>query len=243
MEGEFHGYRRSDFQVAGVPAVLIAPRKPDPARRWVWCMEFLGSFPTFDLAMLERGWWIAHLQVGNTFGCPDALRRFDRFHAELTGSHCMHPRPVLEGLSRGGLYAYNWAAANPGKVGMVYADNPVCDFRSWPGGKGTGPGSAGDWVELQRCYGFASEAEALRWPGNPVDNLAPLVAAGMPLVHCFGDADETVPWEENTGLVAQRVAELGGSLVLQRKPGCRHHPHGPTDPAAFADWVIAHCLT
>ena len=42
-------------------------------------------------------------------------------------------------------------------------------------GKGTGKGSTGDWTQLQRFYGFANEAEALAFSGNPVDRLAPLV--------------------------------------------------------------------
>ncbi len=239
---DYRGFVRHDFRCGGLPALLVEPRAPAPGRRWVWRTEFFDAFPAFDLAMLARGWWIAHLQVGNTFGCPDAMRSFDAFHAELVNVRGMHRRPVLEGLSRGGLYAYNWASANPKQVGMVYADNPVCDFRSWPGGKGVGPGSAADWVALQRCYGFASEAEALACTGNPVDNLRPLVEAGVPLVHWYGDADETVPWEENTGVVARCVADLGGTMTLHRKPGCGHHPHGPTDPEGFADWVIAHSL-
>lgn len=233
------GFARHDFRLGENEVIVVQPQHPAPGRRWVWRAEFFGAFPAFDLAMLEQGWWLAFINVGNTFGCPDAMRRFDAFHQEMTGTYGFHPRPVLEGLSRGGLYVYNWAAANLDKVGLIYADNPVCDFKSWPGGKGSGPGSAGDWVALQKCYHFASEAEALAWTGNPVDNLASLIKAGIPLVHSFGDADETVPWTENTGLLAERVVALGGSIRLERKTGCTHHPHGPADPATLVAWVLA----
>lgn len=234
------GYTRHDFQCAGLDAVLVAPKRAAPGRRWIWRAAFFDAFPALDLAMLARGWWVAFLDVGNTFGCPRAMRQFDAFYATLTETRGFHPRPVLEGLSRGGLAVYNWAADNPDKVGLIVADNAVCDFNSWPGGRGKGPGSPSDWAELLRCYGFASEAEALAYGGNPIDRVKPLVRAGMPLVHLFGDADEVVPWEENTGVMAARVATLGGSVRLIRKPGCGHHPHGPEDPAALADWIIAH---
>jgi len=170
------------------------------------------------------------------------MQRFDVFYEELTGRHGFNRRPILEGLSRGGLYVYNWAANHPDNVGLVYADNAVCDFKSWPGGKGKGKGSAKDWAALLKCYGFASEHEAMAWTKNPVDNLASLVKAGVPLAHSFGDADDTVPWEENTGLLTERVEQMGGRVTLFRKPGMNHHPHGPLDPESFAEWAVKNAL-
>jgi len=126
-------------------------------------------------------------------------------------------------------------ANNTDKVGLLYADNPVCDFKAWPGSKG-------DWEALFQCYGFKSEEDALAWPSNPVDNLAPIIKAGIPIVHSYGDADEVVPWEENTKVMAERAEALGAKIQLYRKPGCHHHPHGPEDPVAFTDWVLAHVL-
>ena len=38
-------------------------------------------------------------------------------------------------MSRGGLIALNWAIDNPDRVSAVYVDAPVCDIRSWPGGR------------------------------------------------------------------------------------------------------------
>jgi len=40
------------------------------------------------------------------------------------------------GVSRGGLYCYNWASQNPEKVACIYGDAPVCDVKSWPMGEG-----------------------------------------------------------------------------------------------------------
>ena len=166
--------------------IVVEPADPAPGRRWVWRAEFFDAFPAFDLEMLKRGWWLGFMNVGNTFGCPSSMARFDAFYEDMTEKYGFHKKPVLEGLSRGALYSYNWAANHTEHVGLIYADNPVCDFKSWPGGKGIGPGSASDWIALFQCYGFKSEEQALAWPGNPVDNLAPIVEAGIPLVHSYG---------------------------------------------------------
>lgn len=232
----YHGFVRHDFQLGENPVTIIEPRNPLPGRRWVWKAEFFTAFPTFDLAMLERGWWLAYMNVGNTFGCPSAMDRFDAFHEEMTGKYGFHPRPVLEGLSRGGLYVYNWTARNPDKVACLYADNAVCDFKSWPGGKGIGPGSPDDWSKLLIDYGFSSEEEALAYAGNPVDNLEPLARAGVPVIHAAATEDEAVPISENTDVVEKRYRQLGGEIKVIRHPG-GHHPHGLEDPTPIIEYV------
>ena len=92
-------------------------------------------------------------------------------------------------------------------------------------------------------YGFKSEEEARAYPRNPVDALAPLAAAKVPLLHVFGDADEVVPWEENTGVIAERYKKLGGDITLIRKPGVHHHPHGLDDSTPIVEFIWRHSTT
>ncbi len=231
----YYGYARRDGEVDGCAAILVEPQQVRAGRPWVWRAEFFDAFPGFDLAMLAAGYHLAYITVGNTFGCPTALDHWEVFYHHLVARLGLSPRPVLEGLSRGGLYCYNWARRDPTRLACVYGDAPVCDPRSWPGGKGQGPGSAADWVSLRECYGFADESAALAYPGYPVDQLPPLAAAGVPLVHVYGDADEVVPWEENTGVVADRYRALGGTIELFAKPGVGHHPHGLPDPSPVVE--------
>ena len=231
------GFERYDFEVDGKPVLVIEPAKEAPGRPWLWHGEFFGHKPNPDLALLGRGFHIVYMSVPDMLGSPEAVRHWDALYRELTGRHRFSPKPALVGLSRGGLYCYNWAVANPGKVSCLYGDAPVCDFRSWPGGKGKGPGSARDWELVLKLYGFKSETEALAYQGNPVENLAPLAAAGVPLLHVYGDADEAVPWEENTGLIAERYRKLAGSITLIAKPGGKHHPHGLDDSTPIVDFI------
>ncbi|MCA9225611.1 MAG: alpha/beta hydrolase, partial [Planctomycetales bacterium] len=116
----------------------------------------------------------------------------------------------------------------------------MCDFKSWPGGKRKGKGSPRDWQLVLERYGFQNDAEALAYDKNPVDNLAPLAKAGVPLLHVYGDADSVVPWDENTGLLADRYRQLGGTIQLIAKPGVEHHPHGLDDPSPIVEFIARH---
>jgi hypothetical protein len=204
----WNGYDRHDFQVDGKNVLVVAPKQAAPGKPWVWHGEFFGHKPAPDVALLGRGFHVVYLSVPNLLGCPDAVAHWNKAYAELTGKFGFAKKAALVGLSRGGLYCYNWAIANPDKVACIYADAPVCDFKSWPGGKGKGRGSPNDWALTLKVHRFADEAAALAYTGNPVDNLAPLARAKVPLLHVFGDADDVVPWDENTGLVAERYKRV-----------------------------------
>ncbi len=235
---EWQGYERFDFVVDSRPALVVTPKIAAPGNPWIWRAEFFGHRPETDLALLSKGFHVVYIDVGNTFGCPDALAHWDVFYRVLTGEHGLARKPALEGLSRGGLYCFNWAAEHPERVACIYADAPVCDFKSWPAGKGKGKGSAGDWKKLIQDYHFASEAEALAYDKNPVDRLKPLADAKIPLIHVCGDADDVVPYDENTAVVAERYKKLGGSITLIIKKGVGHHPHGLDDPTPIVNFIL-----
>lgn len=237
---DWNGFSRHDFEIAGKPVSVVAPATPAPGRPWVWHGEFFGHKPAPDIALLGRGFHIVSLQVPDLLGSPPAVALWDQCYAELTTRHGFSPKPALVGLSRGGLYCYNWAIANPDQVSCLYADAAVCDFKSWPGGKGKGKGDPGNWALVLKLWNFPDESAALAYQGNPVDSLAPLARNHVPLLHVFGDADDVVPWEENTGLVAERYEKLGGSITLIRKPGVGHHPHGLDDSTPIVEFIVKH---
>ena len=235
----WRGFQRHTFKVDGCTAWVVEPKQPAPGRPWTWCMEFPDAFTerTGVPQLLEKGFFHLHIQVGNTFGCPAAIKHFDAFYQAITAQG-LAAKGTLIGISRGGLYAYNWAAQNLDKVVCIYGDAPVCDFKSWPGGKGQGKGSPGDWASLIKHYGFKDEAEALAYKKNPVDNLAPLAAAKIPLIHVVGDADDVVPVVENTHLIEQRYQALGGEMVVIHKAKVGHHPHGADDVKPLVDFIL-----
>ena len=231
-------FTRHHFTVDGRDCWVAVPPKPRNGNPWVWCMEFPTAFDdrTGVASLVEDGFHYVYMNVGNTFGCPSARAHLDAFYRHLV-TKGLSVKATLIGVSRGGLYAYRFAAAHPERVTCIYGDAPVCDFKSWPGGKGRGPGSKGDWASLIRLYGFKDEAEALASKENPIDLLEPLAKAGVPLMHVVGDADEVVPVEENTAVIEQRYKALGGAITVFHKPECGHHPHGLDDPKPVVELI------
>jgi len=238
---DYHGFAMHNFTLDGCAAHAVQPAKALKGRPWVWRTMFWDAFPAADLALLKAGFHLAFIDVGNTFGCPDAMKHFDAFYSAMTGRCKLSKKPALEGLSRGGLYAYRWAFGNTEKVGCIYGDAPVCDMKSWPGGKGKGAASPKDWQQAISVYHFSSEQQMMDFTGNPIDILAPLAAARIPVIHVCGDADRTVPEEENTDIVRTRYRALGGEFTLIVKEGCDHHPHGLADPAPVINFIVGHC--
>lgn len=245
-KSQWEGFDRYDFEFNGKPAIVVVPKQALPGKPWAWRGEFFGAFPNADIALVAKGFHLVYIGVPNLFGSPEAVAQWNSFYEELTGKSGFAKKVALIGLSRGGLYCYNWAAANPDKVACLYADAAVCDFKSWPGGKlknlGKGDGSAAEWQNVLKAFGFKSDAEAIAYDKNPVDNLKPLAHAHVPLLHVYGDADSVVPWEENTGVVAERYRQLGGNITLIPKPGIGHHPHGLTDPTPIVEFMMKYAV-
>ena len=210
-KGSFHGFAQFEFQVQGARCREVTPKNAAPGKPWIWRARFWGHQPQLDIALLKRGWHVAYCEVGNLFGNPKAVARWDQFYRHLTTQHNFNKRPVLEGMSRGGLIIYNWAKANPTKVLCIYGDAPVCDIKSWPGGKGKGKGHVRTWRACLAAYGL-NEKQAVAFRGNPIDGLAPLAKAGVPLIHVVGDADKVVPVAENTAIIEERYKKLGGHI-------------------------------
>jgi pimeloyl-ACP methyl ester carboxylesterase len=236
---QWHGHVRHRFRFHDRDAWVVEPAAPLPGNPWSWCMMFPDAFAARCAApqLVAAGFHHAFLDVGNTFGSPAAVARLDAFHDELV-RRGLAPRSALIGLSRGGLYAHRYATEHPEKVAVIYGDGAVCDFKSWPGGKGTSKGSVKDWAACLEAYGFADVTAALAYRGNPVDTLPTLAAAGIALVHVVGDADDVVPPADNGEIVADRYRTLGGTVELIRKPGCGHHPHGLDDPQQVVDFIL-----
>lgn len=237
---EWYGFARNDFEVDGKRVLVVSPKTAAPGRPWVWHGEFFGHKPAPDIALLNRGFHVVYLRVPDMLGSPGAVVHWNACYRVMTEDYGLASKVALVGLSRGGLYCYNWAVANPDKVACIYGDAPVCDFKSWPGGRGAGKGSDRDWKLVLERYGFPDDEAALAYSGNPVDRLQPLAEAAVPLLHVYGDADDVVPWDENTGVIAERYRALGGQIELIAKPGVGHHPHGLNDPTPIVEFITRH---
>jgi pimeloyl-ACP methyl ester carboxylesterase len=238
-QGDYHGFQTIDFEVNDRHCRVAVPKHIAPGKPWVWRARFWGHEPQTDIALLGEGFHVAYTDVGALFGNDDAVSQFAAFHAFMTEKHGFAQRPAIEAMSRGGLIAYNFASSHPDKVSCIYGDAPVCDFKSWPGGLGDGVGSKSDWAKCLEVYGL-DEASALEFKGNPIDRLAPIAAANIPLLNICGDADKIVPMKENTDILAERYRALGGNITVIAKEGIGHHPHSLENPTLIVDFILEH---
>ena len=236
---DWNGFVRHSFRKNGRACVVVEPRYPQPSKPWIWRARFWGHEPQVDIALLEKGYHVVYCDVSSLYGNAEAVGIWNEFYRFLIEEHGFARKAVLEGMSRGGLIMFNWAARNPDKVGCIYADAPVCDLRSWPGGKGSGTGAAECWAEYKQVYGHTEE-QALAYDGQPVDRLEPLAQACVPVLIVYGDQDQVVPPSENCEILAARYRRYGGSVEMIRKPGVAHHPHSLKSPEPIVDFVIDH---
>jgi pimeloyl-ACP methyl ester carboxylesterase len=238
---QWNGYEKLDFQFENRGALIVKPKTAAPGNPWIWRTEFFGHEPQADIALLGAGWRVAYFRISNMYGSPAAVDLMEKFHAHATTEHKLAKRVTLEGFSRGGLYAVNFAAAHPEKTAALYLDAPVLDIRSWPGGKGKSKGGANEWKQALSTYGLTEETAA-SFNGNPLDKTAILAKAKIPIICVCGDADKVVPYDENTKPFAEKIRKEGGVIEVIAKPGVDHHPHSLKDPKPIVDFLLKNAL-
>jgi hypothetical protein len=210
------------FEIDGHTAFVILPsienrytNRPTP---WVWYAPTLPNLPDKNERwMFERflaaGIAIAGIDVGESYGSPQGRAGFSALYRELVERRGFSRKPCLLARSRGGLMLYNWAVEHPDSVACIASIYPVCNLRSYPG--------------LDKaCSAYGMSAEQLSnelAKHNPVDRLAPLAKAKIPIFHIHGDKDDLVPLSDNSALLANRYRELGGSIRLRIASGQGHN--------------------
>ena len=237
--GNFHGYTMYSFEYKERQCRIVAPRRPAKGNPWLWRARFFGHRPEVDLALLNKGFYIAYIDVANLYGSPQAVSIWDDFYDLMTTRYHFSQRVALEGMSRGGLMVFNWATEHPERVACIYADAPVCDIKSWPGGLMDGIGSQEDWEKCLNVYGLTEE-QAWQFQGNPVDKDATLAENNIPLLVVSGDSDEVVPYHENAAILVEAYREKkGGEVKTIIKKG-EGHVHGLTNAAPIIRFVLKH---
>ena len=225
------------FQVEGHTAFLILPPQQVPGvpTPWVWYAPTLPGLPAKEERwmfekFLAAGIAIAGMDVGESYGSPTGRAAYSAFYKEMSAKRGLAPKACLLARSRGGLMLYNWACENAGSVACIAGIYPVCNLQSYPGvAKACG------------TYGLTEAAlTAQLAQHNPLDRLASLAKAGVPIFHIHGDTDTVVPLKDNSGELAKRYRELGGKVQLEVPPGQGHNMwQGFFQCQALVDFVIA----
>lgn len=240
----WQGFDRYDFEFQGRNAHIIVPSSERADKAWVWRARFPEWHTEMDSILLHRGFYRLYINTDNLYGSPKAMEIWDSFYEYVLNTFHLNDKVVLEGVSRGGLFVYNWAKRHPEKVTFIYAEAPVCDFTSWPGGLGAGKGSIKDWAQLKEAYDFDSDAQAKEYLHQPMDDLEGLAAASVPILHMIGLDDKVVPVEENSFPLIEKYLRLGGPATIipctEGKSSLEGHHFEIQSPALAADMITLH---
>jgi pimeloyl-ACP methyl ester carboxylesterase len=205
------GGRRTDFDVDGARGFVIEPTalRADGTKPWIWYAPTIERHPATTLhwlvpKLLAAGFYFCGDNVGETFGNPRSREQFAAFYRHVVGRYGLDRKVCLFPQSRGGLNHYLFAAMHPEWVRCIGGIYPVADLRSYPGLKAAAA-----------AYGTSAADLAAHLPEhNPVDLLAPLARAGIPILHLHGDDDPTVPLARNSAVIFERYRTLGGAMRL-----------------------------
>ncbi len=244
-QSDWNGYNRLHFQIAQRDAYLVTPKIPAEGNPWIWRARFPDFHAQADIQLLAEGYHVAYVNVAGLYGGPQAMEIADAFFAFLTDQRQLSKKPILEGVSRGGLFVYNWAARHPNQVACIYCDTPVLDFKSWPAGKGTGIGAKNEWQQCLTTYGLDEES-AVKFNGNPVDNFQSIVAANIPILHIVSENDQVVPPAENTYLLQKRMDASGHKIkiisVPEGTPQSNGHHFTHPEPETVVNFIKSNSL-
>lgn len=240
-KSEWKGYERWDFLLNGYETVLVIPKKPIEGNRWIWRAEFLGAFDQADMAMVEKGWYLAYYGISNKYGSPNSVELMNEFYECMTDIVKLNKKTVIFGFSRGGLYTFNYAAAYPKNISALYLDAPVLDIRSWPGGMGKAKRAEQEWQECLKEYSITEE-QAKQFNENPLDKIKQVSDEKIPIIIVAGGADEVVPFDENSKILASEYRKTGNKFELITKPECGHHPHSLDDVTPIVDFILKNAL-
>jgi len=233
-ENEWYGFKRLDFEFEGRKAILVCPDKPCEGKKWLYKTEYFEAFPLFEIEMLKRGYYVAHISNISRL-CPeedtDMRPRFCEF---LKTEFSLNEKCLPVGMSCGGMQAVYFAAEYPKYVAALYIDAPVLNLLSWP--LGLGDSKCPSPEEFKRDIGV-SVAEMLNYRNHPIDCKEELLKSGIPIFMVCGDSDITVPYNENGKILSYYFRENNGNLTEIVKAGCDHHPHGLTDYTPLFDFV------
>lgn len=219
VRSDYNGHERYDFRLEDREAIVILPDEPLEGNPWVWRPAFFGAFPNIDEALLKAGFVMAYYDNTYEWGRPEAMDSGEKFYRLMTDSCHLHPKPVMNGLSRGGYYSLRRAELYPETVGCMILDNPLVDIfelkrdDEW-------------WSDVQAKW-HTEEAPIERgsFKENAAYNINIPASHHIPVLLLSGGSDTIVPYEANGRIVKETYERYGAPIKSIVRPGMNHHPH------------------
>lgn len=235
----WNGFECDEFIFEGHEASVVKPRVKSLNPTLILKTEYRNAFPETEIALLNRGCYVAFIINDNRWGTDPDLDRKARFVRFVSEKYSLSSKCVPVGMSCGGLIAIKFAAKYPKLVSCLYVDAPVVNYMSCPCGFGIGERTDDEnFTEILTALGMQSISELLYYRETPQDKILELIKNKIPVVLVAGDSDIIVPYVENGILLEQAYKEADLPIDIFIKKGCNHHPHGLDDPTPVVDIIM-----
>ncbi len=233
-ETTYNGFKQINFDFEDRVGILVCPKEPIHGNKWLYKIEYFDAFPKFELEMLEKGYYVAHLSNKTRWSTPEDIAMWPRFCDFLISHFGLNEKCFPVGLSCGGAESVFFAAHYPQYVAALYLDAPVMNFLSCPYGLGD---SEADFIEeFEKATGLTRKT-LLSYRNHPLDRIPDLLKNHIPILIISGDADKTVPYDENGKYLVEYYRRYGGIIEEIIRPGGDHHPCGLPDGSPMWEFV------
>ncbi|GHU90654.1 hypothetical protein FACS1894155_09290 [Bacteroidia bacterium] len=233
----FKGYACADFTLDGRNCKVVKPKKAAPGHPWIWRARFWAHEPQTDIALLERGFHLVYCDQSELMGNKQAVASWNKFYNLLTKAG-LGKKAVLEGMSRGAVYVFNWAAENPDKVAAVYVDNPLLDCKAmFTGPNGEVKPDNEVSVGIMKSY-HVTRQQMAQFKESPIDKTDKIVKGNYPILILCAELDDAAVNSQNAFPFEKNIKEMGGDITVVVKKGFKHHPHSFPNPGYIVDFIL-----
>ena len=95
----------------GRQATMIVPEIPNG--KWIWKTEFLYAFDQAEVELLKMGYTRVYYNLNDMYGDYRAVRQMHNFYLHVIKEFNLDKKCILFGVSRGGVYAFNYTLSYP----------------------------------------------------------------------------------------------------------------------------------
>lgn len=235
----WNGYKTVEFEFRGRNAILVFPNEENRTTNWLLKTEYFDAFQGLELEMVKRGWHLAFISNKTRWCLDEDLDIKKEFADYLIQEYALSEKCVPIGMSCGGMIGVKFAAKYPQYVSKLYLDAPVMNLLSCPCGVGREKNE--EVIALYHEFVSATGktvTDLINYREHPIDKIPQLLEYRIPVVLVYGTKDEIVPYHENGYILEQQYRAKGEKLLVIKKEGCGHHPHGVENPENIIDFLI-----
>ena len=232
----FSEFKIKEFTFRERAAKIIYPSTA-PNGRMLLKPEYLGAFPTFDIAMLKRGYYLIFISHQTRWASDEETDIMAEFVLHCAKELGADKRCIIEGMSCGGLQGARFAEEYPELCAVLYLDNPVLNILSM-----YGLGDCKDEAlpafrrEIINTFGV-NDSTIINFRKSPIDKMELLIANNIPVLMIYGNCDPVVIYGENGKVLEDYYKENGGNIKVISRSMQKHHPHGLDDPTPIIEFV------